>query len=199
MAGTFSGYGIGGGALAAFYTVTVGTTQTTLASTTPVYTCQGQISTDAAKDDSGVPTFTLDQIQADSAFFTFVKTYAGVVSGVTPEDLSLEDGAQQLGASATGTTLAAAFKGPKIIGGTDDGKTMFWTGLVKLSQSSGSVNFSSGTYIKPSLVATAQKITSDLVFGANVLAKFTTAAGTTSVAVTVGATTDTYGQWNFQA
>ena len=199
MAGTFSGYGVNGGALAAFYTVTVGTTQTTLASTTPVYTCQGQISTDAAKDDAGVPTFTLDQIQADSEFFTFVKTYAGTVTGVTPEDLTLEDGVQQLGASATGTTLAAAFKGPKIVGGTDNGKTMFWTGLVKLAQSSGSVNFSAGTYVKPSLVATAQKITSDLTFGANVLAKFTTAAGTTSAAVTVAASTEAYGAWQFQA
>jgi hypothetical protein len=199
MAGTFSGYGIGGGALAAFYTVTVGTTQTTLASTTPVFTCEAQISTDGAKDDSGVPTFTLDQIRADSAFFNFVKTYAGTVTGVTPEDLTLEDGAQQLGASANGTTLAAAFKGPKIIGGTDDGKTMFWTGLVKLAQSSGSVNFSAGTYVKPTLVATAQKITADLQFAANVLAKFTTAAGTTSAAVTVAASTEAYGAWQFQA
>lgn len=194
MAGTFSGYGIGGGALAAFYTVTVGTTQTTLASTTPVYTCQGQISTDAAKDDAGVATFTLDQIQADSAFFTFVKTYAGVVTGVTPEDLSLEDGAQQLGASATGTTLGAAFKGPKLVGGTDDGKILYWTGLVKLAQSSGSVNFSAGTYVKPSLVAVAQKIATDLQIASGVLNNFTSA--TTAAAVTVAASTEAYGKWN---
>lgn len=197
MAGTFSGYGNGGGALAAFYTVTVGATQTTLASTTPVYTCQGQISTDAAKDDAGIPTFTLDQIQTDSAFFTFVKTYAGVVTGVTNEDMTLEDGTKQLGASSNSTTLAAAFKGPKIVGGTDNGKTMFWTGLVKLAQSSGSVNFSAGTYVKPSLVATADKITQPLQFGAGVLKDFTT-GGTTSTAVTV-ATTEAYGAWQFQA
>lgn len=196
MAGTFSGYGIGGGALAAFYTVTVGTTQTALASTTPVYTCQGQISTDAAKDDAGVATFTLDQIQADSAFFTFVKTYAGAITGVTPEDLNLEDGTQKLGASANATTLAAAFKGPQIVGGTDNGKQLFWAGLVALAQSSGSVNFSSGTYIKPSLVATAQKITQPLVFAAGVLKDFT-ASGTTSTSVTV-ATTEAYGAWQVQ-
>ena len=196
MAGTFSGYGIGGGALSAFYTVVVGTTQTTLASTTPVYTCQGQISTDAAKDDAGVTTFTLDQIQADSAFFAFVKTYAGVVTGVTPEDITLEDGAQQLGAAATGTTLAAAFKGPKIVGGTDANKNLYWTGLVKLAQQSGSVNFSAGTYVKPSLVAIAQKITSDLQFASGVLSNFT--AATTASAVTVSASTEAYGKWNVE-
>lgn len=196
MAGTFSGYGIGGGALAAFYTVTVGTTQTTLASTTPVYTCQGQISTDAAKDDAGVATFTLDQIQADSAFFTFVKTYAGTVTGVTPEDLTLEDGTQKLGASANATVIAAAFKGPKIVGGTDNNKQLFWTGLVALAQSSGSVNFAAGSYIKPSLVATAQKIEQPLQFGAGVLKDFT-AGGTTSTAITV-ATTEAYGAWQVQ-
>jgi len=185
----FEGYGIGGGAYSAFYSITVGTTQTTLASTTPVYTCQAQISTDGAKDDAGVPTFTLDQIQTDSAFFTFVKTYAGVSTGVTPEDVPFEDGDTRLGSAATGTTLAAGFKGPKIAGGTDNGKTLSYFGLFKVAQNSGSINFSSGTYIKPNLVCIAQKLEKDLIIPQTVHALF----ATTGTSQTIGATTAPYG------
>ena len=190
----FEGYGIGGGAYAAFFTITVGT-QTALASTTPVYVCQAQISTDGAKDDAGVPTFTLDQIQTDSAFHTFVKTYAGTSTGVVPEDVPFEDGDTRLGAAATGTTVAAGFKGPKIVGGNDNGKIMSWFGIVKISQSSGSVNFSSGTYVKPNLVAIAQKLEKDLVIPAAVATNFQAVTGGSTL--TVSATNSPYGDVSF--
>lgn len=195
----FEGYGIGGGAYAAFFSVTVGTTQTTLTSTTPVYVCQAQISTDGAKDDAGVSTFTLDQIQTDSAFYTFVKTYGGTSTGVTPEDISTEDGDQLLGTSANGITVAAGFRGPKIVGGADAGKVLAWFGLVKIAQSSGSVNFSSGTYVKPNLVAVAQKITSDLVIPAAAAKPLQSVSGTTGTgtSVTVAATVSPYGEVTF--
>lgn len=192
---SFDGIGIGGGAYAAFFTVTVGTTQTALASTTPVYTCDGQISTDGAKDDSGIPTFTLDQIKTDSAFHTFVKTYAGKPTGTTNEDISLESGKQQLGAASTGTTLAGAFKGPEIVGGADNGKIMSWFGLVKVARNSGSVNFSAGTYVKPNLVCIAQEITQDLVIPATVATTFQ--AATSGVTITVAKSTSPYGDWSF--
>lgn len=191
----FEGYGIGGGAYAAFFSVTVGTTQTTLTSTTPVYVCQAQISTDGAKDDAGVATFTLDQIQTDSAFHTFVKTYAGTSTGVVPEDVPFEDGDTRLGSAANGTTVAAGFKGPKIVGGTDAGKIMAWFGLVKIAQSSGSVNFSSGTYVKPNLVAIAQKLEKDLLIPNTVATNFQ--AVTAGSTLTIGATTSPYGEVSF--
>lgn len=193
--GVFSGYGVGGGAYAGFYTVNVGTTQTALASTTPVYVCQGQISSDGAKDDAGVPTWTLDQIQMDSAFFTFVKTYAGTVTGQTAEDVQLEDGVQRTGAVSGATTLAMIAKGPKIVGGTDNDKIMSWAGLVAVAKSSGSVNFASGTYVKPNLVAVAQKIEKDLILPSSVMVNYQ--ASTTGVAVTVTATADAYGVVTF--
>ena len=195
MAGTFSGYGIGGGAYAGFYSVTVGTSQTTLTSTTPVYICQAQITSDGAKDDGGIPTWTLDQIQMDSAFFNFVKTYGGKVTGASAEDIGLEDGATKPGATATSITVAGIFKGPQIVGGTDDGKTMSWAGLVAVSKASGSVNFANSTYVKPNLVAVAQKITQDLILPNTVMKDYQTS--TSGVAVTVTATADAYGVVTF--
>jgi hypothetical protein len=192
--GLFSGYGIGGGAYASFFSITVGTSQTALASTTPVYTCQGQISTDAAKDDSGVPTFSLEQIQMDSAFYTFVKTYGGTVTGVTAEDITLEDGVVKQGAAATGTNIAMGVKGPKIVGGSDDGKYWAYYGVVSVAKNSGSVNFAGGTYGKPNLVLVAQKLEKDLVIPSTVAANFQTGSGTT---VTVAVTTDPYGKVDF--
>lgn len=192
--GVFSGYGIGGGAYTAFYGVTVGTTQTTLASTTPLYSCESQISTDGAKDDSGVTTFTMEQIQADKAFFDFIKTNAPAATGTVPEDINLEDATQLLGAQAGGTLMCQGVKGPQIVGGTDNGKRLYWLGLTRISASSGSVNFSSGTYVKPTLVSVAQKITQDLTVPANVAKNFqSTTTGTT---VTVSAATEAYGKWD---
>lgn len=188
----FTGYGIGGGNLAAFYGVTVGATQTTLSSTTAVYVSDAQITTDGANDDAGIPTFTLEQIKVDGAFWTFIYAAIGVATGVTPEDLNLEDGTSQLGSAATGTLYASAFRGPVIAGGTDDGKRVYWGGLTKLAKSSGSVNFASGTYIKPNIVAVAQKIEKDLNFS-TVLGTFASTAGTTSTII--AASTHPYGKW----
>lgn len=182
--------GIGGGQRMEAFTVTIGTTQTTLASTTPVYTCTSQISSDGAKDEGGVLTWALDQLDTSSAFHTFVNTYAPADGVQATEDITTEDGTFISGATAIGTTLAVAIRGPLISGGADDGKRMSWLGLVKLSKSSGSVNFSANTYIKPPVTMTATKITTDLVFPTSVLGSYMVTAATQTIA----ATTHAYGK-----
>lgn len=183
---------INGGRKAEFFTVTVGTTTTVLASTTPVYVCSSQITSDGANDDNGVRTWTLDQVQADSAYWTFVQTYApSSTTSATTEELTMEDGEIISGASAGSTTLAMLVRGATITGGTDNGKRLAWAGLVKVSKSSGSVNFAGTSYVKPTLSAIATSITTDLVLPSTVLTSYT--AGTAST-VTIAATTHPFGK-----
>ena len=186
---SFNGRIVGGGAYAALFTVTVGSTQTTLASTTPVYTCQAQITTDAALDDSGIPTFTLEQFQADSAFFNFVKTYRGSIQATPPEDLVKEDGKRLLG-TATGTVLAYLIKGGEVVEGTDNGKRLIFGGLARLVKSSGSVNLAAGAYNRPSLSFVGEEITQPLTFATAVVGLV---ASTTGTAWTLSTTQEAYG------
>lgn len=187
-----SGYVINGGRKAEFFTVTVGTTQTAFGSTTPVYTCNSQITSDGANDDNGIRTWTLDQVQADGAYWSFVQTYAPAsTSSATTEELTMEDGEIISGASAGSTTLAMLVRGSTISSGSDDGKRLAWAGLVKVSKSSGSVNFAGTAYVKPTLTAVATSITTDLVIPSSVLGSYTS---TTAVTVTVAATSYPYGK-----
>ena len=178
------GFVINGGRQAAFYTVTVASTGTTLASTSSVYTCTSQITSDGAKDDQGVITWTLDQVQADSAFWDFVQTYAPASSSSsTVEELTLEDSTIVSGATAGSTTVAMLVRGATIKDGTDDGKRIVWAGLVKVAKSSGSVNFAGTAYVKPTLSAVATSITSDLTLPTAVLSTFLSTTATTSVVI----------------
>lgn len=187
-----SGYVINGGRKAEFFTVTVGTTQTAFGSTTPVYTCNSQITSDGANDDNGIRTWTLDQVQADSAYWSFVQTYAPAsTSSATTEELTMEDGEIISGASAGSTTLAMLVRGSTISGGADNGKRLAWAGLVKVSKSSGSVNFAGTAYVKPTLTAVATSITTDLVVPSAVLTSYT---ATTAASVTIAATSYPYGK-----
>jgi len=186
------GYGIGGGRRLEAFSVTIGTTQTTLAATTPVYTCLEQISSDGAKDEGGVTTWALDQMDVSQAFDTFITTYAPA-DGVQPtEDITFEDGVLLSGASALGTPLAIAVRGPLITGGVDAGKRMSWFGLCKMVKSSGSVNFGGNTYIKPPITLVATEISYDLVFPSAVLTSFLVAPAT----ITVAATNAKFGKWH---
>lgn len=188
-----SGYVLNGGRKAEFFTITVGTTQTSLASTTPVYTCTSQITSDGANDDNGIRTWTLDQVQADSAYWSFVQTYAPAsTSSATTEELTMEDGEIISGASAGSTTLAMVVRGSTITStGSDNGKRLAWAGLVKVSKSSGSVNFAGTAYVKPTLTAVAASITTDLVLASAALGSYTS---TTATTVTIAATSYPYGK-----
>lgn len=186
-----SSYGVGGGRRAEMFSVTIGTTQTTLASTTPVYTCTEQISSDGAKDDGGIPTWTLEQLDWSGAYDTFVATYAPADGVQATEDVTFEDGTLRSGASALGTPLAVAVRGPLLSGGTDDGKRKSWLGLCKLQKSSGSVNFSANTYVKPPVTLVATEITNDLVFPSSVLGSYMVTATTQ----TLSPATAKFGKW----
>lgn len=172
------------------WTVTIGTTQTTLTSTTPIYTCVEQISSDGARDEGGVRTWTLDQLQADSALFNVIDTYAPSDGVQALEDITMEDGELISGASSTGTSLACAVRGTLVRDGSDAGKRWSWLGLVKLGKASGSVNFSGGTYVKPNIVVTASEITADLVFPPSVLTSYMVTPATQTIA----STTHKYGK-----
>ena len=183
--------GVGGGRRLEAFSVTVGTTQTTLASTTPVYTCTEQISSDGSKDDGGAVTWALDQMDVSTAYQTFVDTYAPADGISGTEDVTMEDGELRLGASAVGTSIGVAVRGPLISGGTDDGKRMSWLGLCKLQKTSGSVNFSGNTYIKPPINLVSTAIEYDLVFPSSVLTSFMVTPATQTIA----ATTHKHGKW----
>lgn len=186
-----SGYVINGGRRASFFSVTVGASQTTLTSTTAVYVCTSQITSDGAKDDAGVVTWNIEQIQADSAYWTFVDTYAPATASIsTSEELGMEDGEQISGQVTGGTTLAMLVAGAKITGGTDNGKQLAWGGLVKVAKSSGSVNFAGTAYVKPTLSAVASSITADLVIPSTCMTGF----ATTPATVTIAATTHPFGK-----
>ena len=190
-----SGFVINGGRKAEFFTVTVGTTQTTFASTTPVYTCNSQITSDGANDDNGIRTWTLDQVQADKLYWDFVQTYAPAsTSSATTEELTMEDGEIISGTSAGSTTLAMLVRGANIKDGPGDGKRLAWAGLVKVSKSSGSVNFAGTAYVKPTLTAIATSITSNLVLPSAALASYVGSTAVSPVTVTIAASTYPYGK-----
>lgn len=188
-----SGYVVSGGRRADFYSITLaGTTQTQLASTTPVYTCTSQITSDGANDDNGIRTWTLDQVQADSAFWSFVQTYAPAsTTSAANEDLTMEDGEIISGASAGSTTLCMTVLGGLVKDGTTQPPRLAWAGLVKVAKTSGSVNFAGTAYVKPTLTAVATSITQDLVIPSSVLSAY---SATTAVTVTIAASTAPYGK-----
>jgi hypothetical protein len=187
-----TGYVINGGRQASFYAVSVGASTTTLTSTTAVYTCQSQITSDGAKDDSGVITWTLEQIQADTAFWTFVDTYAPATAAIsTSEELTMENGEVISGQVTGGTVLAMVVKGSTVSGGTDNGKRLVWAGLVQVAKSSGSINFAGTAYVKPTLSAVASSITTDLVIPSAVM---TSAGAVTPATETIAASTHPYGK-----
>jgi hypothetical protein len=180
-----------GGNRSEFWSVTIGTSQTTLTSNTPVFITTEKITSDGARDDGGIVTWTFDQMRADSGFFSFANTYAPA-DGVQPlEDITQEDGVLISGAAAAGTPLAMAVRGALIMDGTDAGKRISWLGLVKLSKSTGSVNFAGNAYVKPTLVAAATKIDADLVFPSAVLGSYMV----TAASVTVPASNAAFGTW----
>lgn len=146
---------IHGGRSIAFYTFTNGTTPSVGA--TAVYEGKEQISTDVAKDDTGLATITIEQIQDDETFQTFIRTYAPQSEGGGIEDILFEDGTQLLGA-ASGTQLLAIVKGGTAVGGD---KTKVFACAGSLSKASGSWSQSGNTYNRPSLVFTAVAIEAD--------------------------------------
>lgn len=188
---SITGYVINGGKKAEFYSVTIGSTQIVLASTSAKYVCESQITSDGAKDDTGVITWTIEQVQADKDFFDFIDEAAPpTASTSTSEELTLENGtvisAQQTG----GTKYALLVRGALVESGTHAGKRLSWGGLVQVQKSSGSVNFAGTAYVKPTLVAVASSLTADLVLPSAAMTSYMT----TAASVTILKTTHPYGK-----
>jgi len=184
---------IGGGRRAEFFSITIGTTQITLTSTTPVYVCTEQITSGLSKDDSGIPTWALDQVQADSLFDAFVETYAPPAGSgsSTPNDLLFEDGENQLGASASGTQLAYLIRGPLVTGGgTDAGKRCSYAGIGVLQRTSGSRTMAGNTFQQPSISVVGAALTLPLLLPSAVLTSFMVTPATTTIA-----TSTAYGKY----
>lgn len=148
---------IHGGRSIAFYAVT-NTATTMTVGTTPLFTGSEQISTDVAKDDTGLATITIEQIQDDETLAAFIRTYAPQNEGGGIEDITFENGTQLLGA-ASGTQLLAVVKGGTQVGGD---KVKVFACVGSLSKSSGSWSQSGNTYNRPSLVFTAAALEGDL-------------------------------------
>jgi hypothetical protein len=178
---------IHGGRSIAFYTFTNGTTPTV--GSTAVFTGTDQISTDVSKDDSGVATITLEQVQDDSTLATFIRTYAPTSEGGGIEDLLFEDGSNLLGA-ASGTQLFAIVKGGVAVNGT---ARKVWAGAVSLSKASGSWSQAGNTYSRPTIVATSVPLEGDIAIGSALFSGVMTTATT----VTLDSDLDKYGVTTF--
>jgi hypothetical protein len=154
-----AGYVISGGRALYVYTATNGTTPSV--GTTPVFTATDQIDTDVAFDDQGVATLTVNQIQDDEAFNTFIEAYAKPTasSAGTPEDITFEDGVSMLGASSAGQALYVIVKGGVVTGsGTSVGKRKAFHMFAVAQKTSGSWNQSGNVYNKPTLSFVAQAV-----------------------------------------
>lgn len=183
---------VGGGRLVKFYTVTnTGTTFAVGASA--VFECADQINTDVAFDEQGVATITIEQIQDDSTFNTFIESYGRPTAGSsgTPEDITFENGDQLLGAANTGTPLLAIIKGGTQTGGS----TKIFAAVVTVGRSSGSWSQSGNTYNRPTLTAVSQPIeVTNATIGSTYFASF----GVTPAQLVLNNSTRKYGAVSYQ-
>lgn len=154
-----AGYVISGGRALYVFTATNGTTPSVGAS--PVFSATDQIDTDIAFDDQGSATVTINQIQDDEAYYTFIENYAKptAASAGTPEDITFEDGVAKLGAASANTALYIIVKGGIVTGtGTSVGKRKAFHMIGVAQKSSGSFNQSGNVYNKPTLSFVAQAL-----------------------------------------
>jgi hypothetical protein len=108
---------IAGGRYVQFVTMTNGTSPTTGA--TVVASFADQVSTDIAIDGAGQWTMTIDHIQDDEAYNTFIETYRDfAIANV--ESITYEDGTIQ--SATSNKTLFAIVKGGNVAGGASAGK-----------------------------------------------------------------------------
>lgn len=178
---------IHGGRRVAFYTFTNGTTPSV--GTTAVFEGTEQLSTDVSKDETGLATITIEQVQDDSTFYSFIRTYAPQNEGGGIEDLLFEDGTELRGA-ASGTKLLCIVKGGTQQDG-DINKVFACAGA--LSKGSGSWSQSGNTYNRPTLVFTSVAIEGDVTLANTYFTNYMTTATTQ----TLDADLDKYGKTIF--
>jgi hypothetical protein len=180
---------ISGGRRLQLYTGTFTSSPTSIAANAAL-TLTEQISTDVSRDDAGVLTITLEQIDATSTFYTFLRTYASPADGKAPEDITYEDNVDLLGAANVGAKFLALVRGGLVSGGPDAGKRMSVAAVVSVARSSGSFSQSGGTYARPSLALTSYPLDYNVVIPSTYL----TCYMTTAAAVTLDAEMDKHGR-----
>jgi len=187
---------VGGGRLVKFYTVTNTSGGWTIAAT-PVFECTEQINTDVAFDDQGVATITIEQIQDDATFNTFIESYGRPTAGSsgTPEDVTYENGDQLLGAANTGTPLLAIIKGGTQTGGS----TKIFSSVVTVGRSSGSWSQSGNTYNRPTLTAVSQPVEATAAtIPSSFFASFASGGASTAATVVLNNAARKYGAVAYQ-
>lgn len=138
---------IAGGRYVQFVTFTNGTTPSI--GTTVIASFADQISTDIAIDNTGVWTMTIDQIQDDEAYNTFIETYRDFsIAGV--ESITYENGSKQ--DANSNKTLLAIVKGGNVAGGTSAGKQKVAAFACVLDLSSGAWKQEGAKYSRPKLM-----------------------------------------------
>lgn len=177
-----AGYVINGGRALYVYEATNGSAPTVGA--TAVYVGSDQIDTDVAFDDQGVATVTINQLQDDEAFNTFIENYARPTAGAagTPEDITFEDGVSMLGAASAGKTLYIIIKGGVVSGtGTSVNKRKAFHMFGVAQKTSGSWNQSGNVYNKPTLSFVAQAVEGTITIPATYFASVLTTSSTSQV------------------
>lgn len=180
---------ISGGRRLELYLGTFTSSPTAIAASAAL-TLTEQISTDVSRDDAGIMTITLDQIDATSTMYTFLRTYASPADGKAPEDITYEDNVDLLGVSNVGTKFLATVRGGLVTGGADVGKRMGVAAVVSVARSSGSFSQAGGTYARPTLIMTAFPLDYDVTIPSTYMACYMTTAAT----VTLDSDNDKYGK-----
>ena len=138
---------IGGGRIINFFRFTNGTSPTL--GVTSLYSFGDQISTDVSIDNTGIWTITIDQIQDDAAFNTFIETEKDyTIAGV--ETVTYEDGIIQLANS--NSTLYAIIRGGVVAGGASAAARKVATAAVVLDLSSGAFKQEGAKYNRSKIV-----------------------------------------------
>ena len=138
---------IAGGRYVQFVTMTNGTAPTIGA--TVVASFADQVSTDIAIDGAGQWTMTIDHIQDDEAYNTFIETYRDfTIANV--ESITYEDGTIQ--SVVSNKTLLAVVKGGNVAGGSTAGKNKVCVFPCVLDLSSGAWKQEGAKYSRPKLM-----------------------------------------------
>lgn len=142
----------GGGNLLALFTIN---TLHNAIGTTPVIELSQTVGTTITRNDDGTVTIELDQITDSPDLSAFLETYIPAPTGAAPEEITFENGDKFGGATASSPDLLAI-----VYGGVDSGsnKRKVTLAVVKGANTSGSFSQTSGTYSRPSLSFSSQRI-----------------------------------------
>lgn len=166
---------LAGGNLVGAWTVT-NTAGSMAVGTTYVYSLSGNIiKTDVTRDESGRYDITVEGVEDNSAFKTFVETYTSVSAGGGIEELLFEDGTKELATTSTNSTLAVAVKGG-LSGGVSGAARKYGVFPQRIKNTSGSWSQEGEKYNRPTLEFEGYKLNGALTFASSYFTDFATTA-----------------------